>query len=128
MILLQINFASSDKSKTVCEGCYKTKDISWYYCISPNFHTLAILLQVNPTSSDKSKTVCEGCYKTEDISSYYCISLNFCTLVILLQALEENWVFITNQFVTSYDYLTFTTIVGYIYNYFLHLVLLATTL
>ncbi len=42
--------------------------------------------------------------------------------------LEENWVFVTNQFATSYDYLTFTTIVGYIYNYFLHLVLLATTL
>jgi hypothetical protein len=43
-------------------------------------------------------------------------------------ALEENWVFVTNQFATSCDYLTFTTIVGYIYNYFLHLVLLATTL
>jgi len=42
--------------------------------------------------------------------------------------LEENWVFVTNQFATSCDYLTFTTIVGYIYNYFLHLVLLATTL
>jgi hypothetical protein len=42
--------------------------------------------------------------------------------------LEENWVFVTNEFVTSFDYLTFTTIVGYIYNYFLHLVLLVTTL
>jgi hypothetical protein len=41
--------------------------------------------------------------------------------------LEENWVFVTNQFATSCDYL-FATIVDYIYNYFLHLVLLATTL
>jgi len=45
-----------------------------------------------------------------------------------LETLEENWVFVTNQFATSCDYLTFTTIVGHIYNYFLHLVLLATTL
>jgi hypothetical protein len=44
------------------------------------------------------------------------------------QALEENRVLVTNQFATSYDYLTFATIVGYIYNYFLHLVLLATIL
>jgi hypothetical protein len=36
--------------------------------------------------------------------------------------------FVTNKFATSCDYLTFTTIVGYIYNYFLHLKLLATTL
>ncbi len=42
--------------------------------------------------------------------------------------LEENWDFVTNQFATSCDYLTFTTIVGYIYNYFLHLKPLATTL
>jgi hypothetical protein len=44
------------------------------------------------------------------------------------QPLEENWVFVTNQFATSFDYLTFATIVGYIDNYFLHVVLLATTL
>jgi len=43
-------------------------------------------------------------------------------------SLEENWDFVTNQFATSCDYLTFTTIVGYIYNYFLHLKPLATTL
>jgi len=43
-------------------------------------------------------------------------------------ALEENWVFVTNQFAISCDYLTFATIVGYIYNYFLHLVFLATRL
>jgi hypothetical protein len=43
-------------------------------------------------------------------------------------ALEENWVFVTNQSATSCDYLTFATIVGYIYNYFLHLALLATIL
>jgi len=42
--------------------------------------------------------------------------------------LEENWDFVTNQFATSCDYLTFTTIVGYIYNYFLHSKPLATTL
>jgi len=44
------------------------------------------------------------------------------------QSLEENWVFVTNQFATSCDYLTFATVVGYVYNYFLHLVLLAITL
>jgi len=43
-------------------------------------------------------------------------------------SLEENWDFVTNQFATSCDYLTFTTIVGYIYNYFLHLKPLVTTL
>jgi hypothetical protein len=48
--------------------------------------------------------------------------------VLKILSLEENWAFVTNQFVTSCDYLTFATIVGYIYNYFLHLVLLVTTL
>jgi hypothetical protein len=43
-------------------------------------------------------------------------------------SLEKNWDFVTNKFATSCDYLTFTTIVGYIYNYFLHLKPLATTL
>jgi hypothetical protein len=28
VILLQVNFASSDEPKTVCEGCYKTEDTS----------------------------------------------------------------------------------------------------
>ncbi len=36
--------------------------------------------------------------------------------------------FVTNEFATSCDYLTFTTTVGYIYNYCLHLKPLATTL
>jgi len=36
--------------------------------------------------------------------------------------------FATNKFATSCDYLTFTTIVGYIYNYYLHLKPLATIL
>jgi hypothetical protein len=39
---------------------------TWYYRISPNFHTLVILLQVDPASGDKPKIVCEGCYETED--------------------------------------------------------------
>jgi hypothetical protein len=47
---------------------------------------------------------------------------------IIWYPLKENWDFVTNQFATSCDYLTFTTIVGYIYNYFLHLKPLATTL
>ncbi len=46
----------------------------------------------------------------------------------LLHTLKENWDFVTNKFATSCNYLTFTTIVGYIYNYFLHLKPLATTL
>ncbi len=36
--------------------------------------------------------------------------------------------FVTNEFATSCDYLTFTTTVGYIYDYYLHLKPLATTL
>jgi hypothetical protein len=36
--------------------------------------------------------------------------------------------FVTNEFATSCDYLTFTTTVGYIYDYCLHLKPLATTL
>jgi len=39
---------------------------AWYYCISPNFHTLVILLQVDPTSGDEFKIVYEGCYKIEN--------------------------------------------------------------
>jgi len=40
---------------------------AWYYCISPNFHTLVILLQVDFTSTDELETICEGCYDIEDI-------------------------------------------------------------
>jgi len=43
-------------------------------------------------------------------------------------SLAEICDFATNEFATSCDYLTFTTIVGYIYNYCLHLKPLATTL
>jgi hypothetical protein len=45
-----------------------------------------------------------------------------------LPSLVEICDFATNEFVTSCDYLTFTTTVGYIYNYCLHLKPLATTL
>jgi hypothetical protein len=51
---------------------------------------------------------------------------NYCATYLL--TLEEIWDFVTNEFAISYDYLTFTTIVGYIYNYCLHLKTLATTL
>jgi len=43
---------------------------AWYYCISPNSHTLVILLQVNFTSCDELEIVCEGCYKIEDTSIF----------------------------------------------------------
>jgi hypothetical protein len=43
-------------------------------------------------------------------------------------SLEENWVFVTNQFVTTSDYLSSMTIIGYFCIYFLHLVVLATIL
>jgi hypothetical protein len=39
---------------------------AWYYCISPNSHTLVILLQVNLTSGDEPKTVCEDFHETKD--------------------------------------------------------------
>jgi hypothetical protein len=43
---------------------------AWYYCISPNSHTLVILLQVDPASGDEPETVYEGCYETEDTSIF----------------------------------------------------------
>jgi hypothetical protein len=64
----------------------------------------------------------QGCHKLENLL------MKFRKLQSLVEPLEENWVFVTNQFATICDYLTFVTIVGYIYNYFLHLVLLGTTL
>ena len=45
-----------------------------------------------------------------------------------LPTLVEICDFATNKFATSCNYLTFTTTVGYIYNYCLHLKPLATTL
>ncbi len=48
--------------------------------------------------------------------------------VIQPHALEENYALATNQFTTTCDYLSFATIIGYFYNYFWHLVMLATTL
>jgi hypothetical protein len=46
----------------------------------------------------------------------------------MLTTLVEICDFVTNEFATSCDYLTFTTTVGYIYDYCLHLKPLATTL
>jgi len=43
---------------------------AWYYCISPNSHTLMILLQVDHVSSDEPKSVCEGCYEIENTSIF----------------------------------------------------------
>jgi hypothetical protein len=43
---------------------------AWYYCISPNSHTLVILLQVDLAFGDEPETVCEGCYETEDTSIF----------------------------------------------------------
>jgi hypothetical protein len=42
--------------------------------------------------------------------------------------LKENWVFVTNQFATACNYLLFMTIIGYFFNFFCILVVLATTL
>ncbi len=47
---------------------------------------------------------------------------------IFMQTLVEICDFATNEFATNCDYLTFTTTVGYIYNYCLYLKPLATTL
>jgi hypothetical protein len=55
-------------------------------------------------------------------------SLEFVHQLVKFFTLEENWVFVTNQFVTTYDYLSFATIIGSFVNYSLHLVVLATTL
>jgi hypothetical protein len=54
--------------------------------------------------------------------------LEFVHHLVKFFTLEENWVFVTNQFVTTCDYLSFATIIGYFFNDFLHLVVLATTL
>jgi hypothetical protein len=38
--------------------------------------------------------------------------------------LEENWIFVTNKFVTTCNYLLVMNIIGYFCNYVLHLVML----
>jgi len=43
---------------------------AWYYCISPNSHTLVILLQVDPIFNDELEIICEGYYETEDTSIF----------------------------------------------------------
>jgi hypothetical protein len=43
---------------------------TWYYRISPNFHTLVILLQVNLASGNEYEIVCEGFYKTKNTSIF----------------------------------------------------------
>jgi hypothetical protein len=43
---------------------------AWYYCISPNSHTLVILLQVNPAFGDEPETVYEGCYEIKNTSIF----------------------------------------------------------
>jgi hypothetical protein len=61
----------------------------------------------------------------------YFENVESCVLVFnewIIVSLVEICDFATNEFVTSCDYLTFTTTVGYIYNYCLHLKPLATTL
>ncbi len=42
----------------------------WYYCISPNSHTLVILLQVDLAFGDEPETVYEIFYETEDTSIF----------------------------------------------------------
>jgi hypothetical protein len=61
----------------------------------------------------------------------YCDNISSILLVnnsVYHVTLVEICDFATNKFATSCDYLTFTTTVGYIYNYCLHLKPLATTL
>jgi len=55
---------------------------------------------------------------------------NISQVEILVERLTlvEIYDFVTNEFATSCDYLTFIINVGYIYNYCLHLKPLATTL
>jgi hypothetical protein len=55
MILLQVDPAFSDKSKTICEGCYETKDISifaWFLVPSVgHYHWLhGLIRQLLPNS------------------------------------------------------------------------------
>ncbi len=40
---------------------------TWYYYISPNFHTLMILLQVDLAFGDEPETIYEGYYEIENI-------------------------------------------------------------
>jgi hypothetical protein len=37
---------------------------AWYYCISPNSHTLVILLQIDLVYDDEPEIICEGCDET----------------------------------------------------------------
>jgi hypothetical protein len=51
--------------------CFEVEPLQvWYYCISPNFHTLVILLQVDPVFGDEPKTIYEGFYKIENTSIF----------------------------------------------------------
>jgi hypothetical protein len=59
---------------------------------------------------------------------FYIGYLNLYYALLDFKTLVEICDFVTNEFATSCDYLTFTTTVGYIYNYCLHLKPLATTL
>jgi hypothetical protein len=48
--------------------CFKIEPLwAWYYCISPNFHTLVILLQVDFDFCDELETIYEGFYKIKNI-------------------------------------------------------------
>jgi hypothetical protein len=48
---------------------------AWYYCISPNFHTMVNLLQVDPAFGDELKIICEGYYEIEDTSIFAWFSI-----------------------------------------------------
>jgi hypothetical protein len=74
------------KLREVCVHLEVEPPRTWYYCISPNFHTLVILLQINPASSDEPEIIYEGYYETEDISIFACFSSRHWTLSLVARS------------------------------------------
>ncbi len=48
---------------------------AWYYCISPNSHSMVNLLQVDPAFGDELEIIYEGYYEIEDTSIFAWFSI-----------------------------------------------------
>jgi hypothetical protein len=67
LTLMQHPHDEDPKPRKVCVRFGIEQLQTWYYCISPNSHTLVILLQVDPVSGDEPETIYEGYYRIKDI-------------------------------------------------------------
>jgi hypothetical protein len=86
LTLMQHLRDENPEPRKVCVHLEVEPPRTWYYCISPNFHTLVILLQINPASSDEPEIIYEGYYETEDISIFACFSSRHWTLSLVARS------------------------------------------